>query len=36
VCRLTAKGYAVLGQTQPPPHAAGGREGAPKRRRTTA
>lgn len=39
VCRLTAKGYAVLGRTEPPapyppPHAAEGREGAPKRLRT--
>ena len=39
VCRLTAKGYAVLGRTPPPPpHAAEGRVGAgpPKRRRTKA
>ena len=39
VCRLTAKGYAILGHTQPPPsypspHAAEGRGGAPRRRRT--
>ena len=39
VCRLTAKGYAVLGVVQPspsaPPHAGAGSEraGAPKRRR---
>jgi len=41
VCRLTAKGYAVVGRTQPPPYpppqAGEGREGAdgvPRRRRT--
>jgi len=43
VCRLTAKGYAVLGWTQtppcPPPHAGeGGKraDGVPRRRRTKA
>jgi len=37
VCRLTAKGYAALGRTQPPSaasHPAERTAGAPKRRRT--
>jgi len=36
VCRLTAKGYALLGGTQPPGEGRAGADGVPKRRRTKA